>query len=40
MGEHKGREFEVLQNVAELLDTLTNEQQKQVMAMLVLPGTV
>lgn len=34
MDEHKGREFEVLQSVAELLDTLTSEQQKQVMAML------
>lgn len=30
----KGREFEIAAEVADLLDTLTKEQQKQVMAML------
>jgi hypothetical protein len=33
--ETKGREFEIAQEVAELLDTLTPEQQRQVMAMLI-----
>jgi hypothetical protein len=32
--EHQGREFEVLQLAAELLDTLNAEQQRQAMAML------
>lgn len=34
MTDTKGREFEIASEVAELLDTLTKEQQKQVMAML------
>jgi hypothetical protein len=34
MTEHKGREFEILQSVAELLDTLPPDKQKQAMAML------
>lgn len=32
--EIKGREFEIAAQVAELLDTLNKDQQKQVMAML------
>lgn len=32
--ETKGREFEIAAEVANLLDTLTKEQQNQVMAML------
>lgn len=32
--ETKGREFEIAQEVAELLDTLPPEKQRQVMAML------
>ncbi len=32
--DNKGREFEVAAQVAELLDTLPKDQQKQVMAML------
>jgi hypothetical protein len=32
--EVKGREFDIAAQVAELLDTLSKEQQKQVMAML------
>lgn len=32
--EVKGREFAMLEQVAELLDTLKPEQQRQVMAML------
>lgn len=34
MSDTKGREFEIAAQVAELLDTLSQEQQKQVMAML------
>jgi hypothetical protein len=34
MTEHKGRVFEILQNAAELLDTLAPLEQKQAMAML------
>jgi len=34
VGEVKGREFEIAAEVAELLDTLSKEQQRQVMAML------
>lgn len=34
MDDVKGREFEVLSQVAELLDTLKPDQQRQVMAML------
>lgn len=34
MQETKGREFEIAAEVAELLDTLKPEQQRQVMAML------
>lgn len=32
--ETKGREFEIAAEVADLLDTLSKEQQRQVMAML------
>lgn len=32
--EIKGREFEIAAQVAELLDTLSKDQQRQVMAML------
>lgn len=32
--ETKGREFEIAAQVADLLDTLPKEQQRQVMAML------
>lgn len=34
MDDLKGREFDIAAQVAELLDTLSKEQQKQVMAML------
>lgn len=34
MDDVKGREFDIAAQVAELLDTLSKEQQKQVMAML------
>lgn len=34
MTQHKGRVFEILQNAAELLDTLAPPEQKQAMAML------
>lgn len=34
MTDTKGREFQIAEQVAELLDTLKPEQQKQVMAML------
>lgn len=34
MDDVKGREFDIAAQVAELLDTLNKEQQKQVMAML------
>lgn len=34
MTDTKGREFEIASQVAELLDTLSKEQQRQVMAML------
>lgn len=34
MDEVKGREFQIAEQVAELLDTLKPEQQRQVMAML------
>lgn len=34
MSETKGREFEIAAEVAELLDTLTKEQQRQVMSLL------
>lgn len=34
MTDTKGREFDIASQVAELLDTLTKEQQRQVMAML------
>jgi len=33
-GEQKGREFEIAQEAAELLDSLPPEKQRQVMAML------
>jgi len=32
--ETKGREFEIMRDVAELMDTLKPDQQRQVMAML------
>lgn len=34
MEDTKGREFQIAEQVAELLDTLKPEQQRQVMAML------
>lgn len=34
MEDVKGREFQILEQVAELLDTLKPDQQRQVMAML------
>lgn len=34
MNDLKGREFEVAEQVSELLDTLKAEEQRQVMAML------
>jgi hypothetical protein len=34
MEDVKGREFQIAEQVAELLDTLNPEQQRQVMAML------
>lgn len=34
MDDVKGREFQIAEQVAELLDTLKPEQQRQVMAML------
>lgn len=34
MNDVKGREFQIAEQVAELLDTLKSEQQRQVMAML------
>ncbi len=34
MSEHKGREFLIMQEAAELLDTLSEPQQKQAMSFL------
>lgn len=34
MDDVKGREFQIAEQVAELLDTLKTDQQRQVMAML------
>lgn len=34
MSDVKGREFQIAEQVAELLDTLKTEQQRQIMAML------